>query len=168
MRLLRRQCIKMLGTGLAVGPMLSACQPAAEHSSPTYQQNVAAVVELDDTQWQLAELNSTDGLTGPVRPGDPTRYRLNLRSDGTATLNLDCNVAKGPWSSVNSAEGISGVFSIGPAAMTRAMCPPGSLDQRIANELKYISSYVVKDGRLNLMLMNGSAQIWTRYEGTTP
>jgi heat shock protein HslJ len=159
MRLSGQQCTKAIAIGMAVGPMLTACQPAPQDSSPTHQQNVAAVVELNDTRWQLVELISTDGLTGAVRPGDPNRYLLYLHSDGTATLNLDCNVATGPWSSVNSAEGISGVFSIGPASMTRALCLPDSLDQRIANELKYIRSYVVKDGRLNLRLMNGGVQI---------
>jgi para-nitrobenzyl esterase len=38
-------------------------------------------------------------------------------------------------------------------AITRAMCPPGSLHDRIVKQLPYIRSYVIKDGHLFLSLM---------------
>ena len=38
-------------------------------------------------------------------------------------------------------------------ALTRAMCPPGSLHDRIARDWTNIRSYTVKDGRLFLSLM---------------
>jgi len=37
--------------------------------------------------------------------------------------------------------------------LTRAMCPPGSLHDRIVRHLPIVRSYVVRDGRLFLSLM---------------
>jgi membrane-bound inhibitor of C-type lysozyme len=38
-------------------------------------------------------------------------------------------------------------------AMTRAMCPPGSLHDQIVKQLPNVRSYVLKDGRLFLSLV---------------
>jgi hypothetical protein len=40
----------------------------------------------------------------------------------------------------------------GPLAMTRAMCPPGSLHDRIVKVMGYVRTYVMKDGHLFLSL----------------
>jgi heat shock protein HslJ len=158
--------IASLGVVLALGSTVSACQTDQSDGSATNDANVAQVIELGDTDWQLVELISMDDSVGTVRPSDPTRYQMHLGADGTANLKLDCNRANGPWSSVKSADGFSGVFNLGPAAMTRAMCAPGSLDQRIGRELPYIRSYVVNDGRLNLSLMaDGGIQVWEPSDG---
>lgn len=157
--------LRKYGLLLTLGLTLSACQGSQNSSSANDIPNVMKVVELADTKWQLVELVSTDGLTPNASPVDQNAYQLHLNRDGTANIKLNCNRANGPWSSVNTAEGTSGIFNIGPAAMTRAMCPPDSLDQRIARELKYIRSYVMKDGHLNLLLLNGGSQIWAPLEG---
>ena len=46
-----------------------------------------------------------------------------------------------------------GRLELGPMAMTRAMCAPGSLDHEISKRLFYVRSYVMKDGRLFLSMM---------------
>ena len=38
-------------------------------------------------------------------------------------------------------------------AMTRALCPPGSLHDRIVRDLEHIRSYVLNGGHLHLALM---------------
>ena len=38
-------------------------------------------------------------------------------------------------------------------ALTRAMCPPGSLHDHMVRQWPYVRSYVLKDGRLYLSLM---------------
>ena len=38
-------------------------------------------------------------------------------------------------------------------AITRAMCPPGSLHDRILKDREYVRSYVIKNGHLFLSLM---------------
>ena len=39
------------------------------------------------------------------------------------------------------------------SAVTRAMCPPGSLHDRVVKDMEYVRSYVMKDGHLFLSLM---------------
>ncbi|HXV82180.1 MAG TPA: hypothetical protein VEG60_20090, partial [Candidatus Binatia bacterium] len=57
--------------------------------------------------------------------------------------------------------GGSGSFRIGPLAMTRAHCPPPSLDVRIAKDMEFVRSFIMKDGRLYLSLMaDGGIYVW--------
>jgi para-nitrobenzyl esterase len=42
---------------------------------------------------------------------------------------------------------------LGRLALTRMMCPPGSLHDQIVKRLPYVCSYVIKDGHLFLSLM---------------
>lgn len=162
MRLRRMQIVGIFTAAM----LLSGCQTDSASSSEATAKATTQAVELGGTHWQLVELVSSDDAIGTVRPADPAQYQMQLNADGTAILKLDCNRANGPWSSVKSADGISGIFNIGPAAMTRAMCAPGSLDQRIGRELQYIRAYTLKDGRLNLSMMaDGGIQVWEPNSG---
>lgn len=44
-------------------------------------------------------------------------------------------------------------LQFGPMALTRALCPPDSLHDRVMRDLPYIRSYVLQDGHLFLSLM---------------
>lgn len=148
-------------TLLASTALVASCQTDNSANGEASTKEPLQTVELGGTHWKLVELVSSDDAIGIARPADPTQYQMHLNTDGTANLTLDCNRANGPWSSVKAADGVSGVFSIGPAIMTRAMCAPGSLDTRISRELQFIQSYFVKDGRLYLSLMaDGGIQVW--------
>jgi heat shock protein HslJ len=145
----------------AVGILLAACETDKSTNDAVTGVTQPSSVELSGTRWQLVELISFDDAIGIVRPADPALYQLQLNADGTASFRLDCNRANGPWSSMRAGNGLSGAFTIGPVAMTRAMCAPGSLDQRIGRELQYIRTYTLKDGRLNLAMMaDGGIQVW--------
>jgi hypothetical protein len=50
-----------------------------------------------------------------------------------------------------------GRLELGPPALTRAMCPPGSLHDQIAKHWSYVRSYIVKDGHLFVALMADGA-----------
>jgi META domain len=54
-------------------------------------------------------------------------------------LRLDCNRATARWSATASGP-TGGRLEISAGAMTRAACPPGSLDTRIAGDLEHIRS----------------------------
>jgi heat shock protein HslJ len=89
---------------------------------------------------------------------------MTLNADGTANLQLDCNRGNANWSA-GPAGSESGSFSFGPLAMTRAACPPGSLDERLAREAEYVRTYLLQDGRLHLSLWaDGGIQVWERAE----
>ncbi|HEX7139417.1 MAG TPA: MliC family protein [Vicinamibacterales bacterium] len=118
--------------------------------------------ELVGSSWRLVEVQSSDDTIGRVKPDDPSKYTLSLGADGRAAMRLNCNRATGPWSSrANGAD--SGSFSLGPLAVTKALCAPPSLDQRIARDAEYIRSYVLRDGRLYLNLTaDGGTYVWAR------
>ena len=108
---------------------------------------------LADTEWQLVEFQSMDDAIGTIRPDDPTRYTMRLGADGSVSMQLNCNRATGDWSAEPSAEGTTGSFRFGPLAMTRALCPPPSMDERIARDADYVRGYLLESGNLYLSLM---------------
>jgi heat shock protein HslJ len=116
---------------------------------------------LAETEWQLVEFQSMDDAIGIVRPHDSSLYTMRLNSDGTVAMQLNCNRAMGSWSVEAGANADSGRFTFGMLAMTRAFCPPPSMDESIAAQSQYIRSYLLKDGRLYLSLMaDGGIYVW--------
>ena len=121
---------------------------------------------LAGTEWRLKELVSMDDAIGTVRSADPSLYTMVLGTDGRAQFRLDCNRANGPWFATVSPEARRGEISFGPAAMTRAMCPPGSLDSRIARELQFVRSFSIDGNRLTFSLQaDGGRQVWEKSQG---
>jgi len=122
---------------------------------------VASANPLSGTSWQLLEFQSMDDQVGTQRPEDPALYTMQLNTDGTVSMRLNCNRATGSWSAEASANPDSGHFKFGPLAMTRALCPPPSMDESIAAQSHYIRSYLLKDGNLYLSLMaDGGIYAW--------
>lgn len=98
---------------------------------------------------------------GTVRPSDPTLYTMRLNGDGTLAMRLNCNRATGTWTVEPGSDGASGRFGFGPLAVTRALCPSPSLDERIQSDAEFIRSYLLRDGRLYLSLMaDGGVYGW--------
>lgn len=116
---------------------------------------------LAGTTWRLVEIQSMDDAVGTVYPDDPSIYTMQLNSDSTVTMQLNCNRANGTWTITPSDDGESGGFEFGPLATTRALCPPPSLDERIARDAEYVRSYLIKDERLYMSLMaDGGIYVW--------
>jgi para-nitrobenzyl esterase len=83
-----------------------------------------------------------------LTPDDKSKYTLAFGADGLLSARIDCNRGRGGWKSPEKSR-----LELGPMAVTRAACPPGSLHDRIVKDLPYVRSYVLKDGRLHLSLM---------------
>ena len=116
---------------------------------------------LAGTKWRLVEFQSMDDAIGIQRPKDSSVYTMNLNSDGTVTMQLNCNRATGTWTAKPSDNGTSGNIEFSPLAMTRALCPPPSMDETIAQQSSFIRSYLLKDGKLYLNLMaDGGIYVW--------
>jgi para-nitrobenzyl esterase len=64
------------------------------------------------------------------------------------SVRIDCNRGRGTWDSAGKNQ-----LQFGPLALTRAMCPPESLHDRIVKQWPFVRSYMMKDGRLFLSLM---------------
>ncbi|HSF19094.1 MAG TPA: META domain-containing protein [Vicinamibacteria bacterium] len=139
-----------LPCAVAKGTPQESEPPAAVSKSP-----------LVDITWRLLEIQSMDDAIGTVRPDDPSAYTMQLNRDGTFNMRLDCNRATGTWTAEPSQDGSSGRFELGPLAMTRALCPPPRLDERVAKDAPFIRSFLLKDGRLYLSLMaDGGIYAW--------
>ena len=101
---------------------------------------------LGGTSWQLAGFQGGDGKV--LRPDDKAKYTIAFGSDGSVSARIDCNRGRGTWKSQGRNQ-----LEFGPLALTRAMCPPGSLHDQIVKQWGFVRSYVIKDGRLFLSLM---------------
>ncbi len=111
---------------------------------------------LAGTSWRLIEIQSMDDEIGTARHEGNAPYTMTFGQDGRVSMVLNCNRANGPWSATSA-----GSLQIGPLAMTRAFCAPPSLDTRIARDMDYVRSYLLKDGRLYLSLMaDGGIYAW--------
>jgi para-nitrobenzyl esterase len=105
-----------------------------------------AAPSLAGTSWQLVGFKGGDDTE--VTPDDKSKYTLAFAPDGSLTARMDCNRGRGTWKSA-----APGQVELGPMALTRAMCPPGSLHDCIVRHLPMVRSYVIRDGRLFLSLM---------------
>jgi heat shock protein HslJ len=103
-------------------------------------------VGLGGTSWQLVQVQYSDGQV--MTPTDRSKYTVAFGKDGRASMRVDCNRGSGTWKSTQA-----GQLVFGPLAMTRAVCPPGSLYDRFVKDMGFVRSYVMKDGHLFLSLM---------------
>lgn len=90
--------------------------------------------------WEWVELVTP---VETVRVDDPAGYTLRLDDGDRVALRADCNRATG-----TATFAADGTVAFKPMAMTRAMCPPGSLSDRYVRELSRGARWFVKDGAL--------------------
>ena len=108
--------------------------------------NAQSAQGLAGTSWQLVKFQGGDGET--LTPDDRAKYTIGFGVDGQLTARIDCNRGRGSWKSSGTNQ-----LQLGPLALTRALCPPGSMHDHIVKQWGYIRSYVVKDSHLFLSLM---------------
>lgn len=127
---------------------LGACSslPAASESDAQAAQTLPPFA---NQRWYLVQIQSMDDRVFKPKPG--VEYSFELNVDGWAVV-ADCNRGRGmiKWTPP------SGLMP-GPIAMTRAVCPPGSLSQRYVQNLGFVRSFVLQDGRLFLATMADGA-----------
>jgi heat shock protein HslJ len=122
--------------------LFAACGGLARAPSP------AGAPDLRGTAWRLVRFQGGDGTI--LTPDDPSRYTIAFGSDGQLSVRIDCNRGRGTWTSPEP-----GRLELGPLALTRATCPPGSLHDRVVRHWAFVRSWVVRDGHLFLSLMAG-------------
>ena len=133
-----RHRLQMVAAGAVVA--LGAC------ASPTPTESSVATAGLEGSSWRLVQISMSDGVTRPAI--ERSRYTVGFGANGVLNVRFDCNRGSGTWKS----SGPNNV-EFGPLALTRAMCPVGSLHDELVRQWPYVRSYVVKDGRLHLALM---------------
>jgi para-nitrobenzyl esterase len=125
-------------TGLIL--LLAAC------SAGTQPPSQSAAPGLGGTAWQLVKFQGSDDKT--LIPDDMTKYTIAFAEDGGLSVRIDCNRGRGTWKSSGPTQ-----VQFGLLALTRAMCPPGSLHDQIVKHWEFVRSYILKDGHLFLSLM---------------
>lgn len=142
--------------------LVAACASNAATSQPASASAPASPDGLSGTRWRLSEVQSMDDAQGTAKAGDRD-YEITFGVDGRAAMKLDCNRGAASYTVVPSGEPASGSVTFGAAALTRAMCPPGSLDTRIARDLQYVRGYRILGDTLSLSLMaDGGIYLWKR------
>ena len=101
---------------------------------------------LGGTSWQLVKFQGGDEKT--LVPDDRAKYTIQFNADNSVSARIDCNRGRGIWKSPGLNQ-----LQLGPLALTRAMCPPGSLHDQLVKHWEYVRSYLIKDGHLFLSLM---------------
>ncbi len=119
----------------------------------------AASDALTSTSWQLVRFEGGDDTV--LTPDDGAKYTLDFEPDGRLIARVDCNRGVGTWTSEGPSQ-----LEFGPIGLTRAMCPSGSLHDRVARDFEYVRTYVIQDGHLFLSLM-ADAGIY-EYEPSSP
>lgn len=95
--------------------------------------------------WQWESLRDPSGQSD-LDIEQPESYTLELRADGRYQIVADCNTGNGVYTLEDSS------LSVKTGAMTRALCPPGSLSDRFVSLLGNVATYVLADGKLVLNL----------------
>lgn len=122
-----------------VALLLAAC---ASTSTPP----AAESTSLEGSSWRLVQIAMSDGVTRPAI--ERSRYTIGFGPQGVLNVRFDCNRGRGSWQSSGP-----GNLEFGPLALTRALCPVGSLHDELVRQWPYVRSYLIRDGRLFLSLM---------------
>ena len=65
-----------------------------------------------------------------------------------ARVRFDCNRGRGTWQAPGPHE-----LTFGQLALTRVLCPPGSLHDRLVKDWAFVRTYTLRGGHLYLALM---------------
>ncbi len=102
--------------------------------------------------WHMTK--AVHGNDPPVVPKDPSQvHRCSSVTDGTLSLLADCNRGRGSYSADPPK------LHVGPAAITRMMCPPGSLDTIFLRDLSAAATFDIDDGELHVTTKDGLATL---------
>ena len=142
---MRMRLLLVLGAASALAACSTSPPPSAPTTAPAGAPSIAPA-NLQGSSWRLVQIAMSDGVTRPAI--DRSRYTLGFGADGVLNVRFDCNRGRGSWMSAGA-----GDLEFGPLALTRAMCPMGSLHDELVRQWPHVRSYVIKDGRLFLVLM---------------
>ncbi len=139
----RTSRMTFLAGALVTGVLLGGCEKPA---TPPAAATPTANANLAGTSWQLVKVTGSDGKS--VKPDDRSKYTLSFEPDGGVVARIDCNRGHATWKSEAPHQ-----LALGPLALTRMMCPEGSMHDRVAADWGAVRSYAIKDGHLFLALM---------------
>ena len=93
-----------------------------------------------------------------VAPRDATLYTVQFMPDGALYIRADCNSGRGTYELVGES------LTVGPLALTRAACAPGSLSEPFVGQIAGAVSLHVGEVELTVGLPDGSTMTFTAQE----
>lgn len=112
------------------------------------------VFDLQDTNWQLLNMKVLGGFL--FTPDDPSKYRLNFRTDNRLTGTSDCNTITGYYFQDNTG------LRFDPFVSTRKLCSPGSLHNNLVLILKDVNEIEFRDEKM--YMTNGNDGVELEFE----
>jgi heat shock protein HslJ len=107
--------------------------------------------EVLERQWQWVGGTSA-GKNLSV--AEPAQYTIRFTSEGRIEVRADCNRGVGTYS-IGAQQGLS----LGPIALTRAMCLRGSQSDQFIQMLTSVRAYALQDGQLRLSLPGNTGEM---------
>jgi heat shock protein HslJ len=157
----------VLSSVVLAGGLLAGCARGQPDSTPqappppAVGANVTAdsalPADVVDVTWQWVSFTTP---VEQVSVDAPERYTLRFERSGHVSVRADCNRGMTTY----SAGADRRIALHGPIALTRAMCPPGSLSDRFATEVTRGTSYFLRDGDLFLELPFDSGTLQFRRQ----
>ena len=123
------------GTGEATGEGAMTEEPADDTAAE------APAAGLAGTAWNWVQTQYANDTI--AAPADPTLYVLTFGTDGTVSMQDDCNVLNGTFT-----EGENGELTIDLQTSTMAACAPESLHDQFVLDLAGVASYLLQDGSM--------------------
>ncbi|MEP6923012.1 MAG: META domain-containing protein [Pyrinomonadaceae bacterium] len=99
--------------------------------------------ELKNTVWRWDSLETPTAVTAVDKPEN---YQIEFTADGKVRVQADCNRGNGAY------QASAGKLHFSNIALTRAMCPPGSLDNRFLRGLGAAQDYRIEGNTLLIEL----------------
>ncbi len=107
---------------------------------------------IEDTTWRLTSLRLSDGSV--LAPGNPDDYTLQLYA-GIALVQADCNQSRSSYRLEGPA------LTLEEMALTRAMCPPGSLHDAYVAALTNVKGFSMDIDDLVLATTEGERLVFS-------
>jgi len=142
--------------GCATGTGAVPAKPADQATAPAASPRPAAAPALIGTTWAWQKTIMSDDKR--FAPGAPARYTVTFGADGRMAVQADCNRGAGGYELDEAQRRIR----TGPMALTRAMCPEGSLDTVFAQQLSRIQGWLFEGPGLVLTLDYDSGSMFFR------
>jgi heat shock protein HslJ len=140
---------KILSRGLTLSTLLIFVLSSSQFSLAQEEDTA-----LEGTNWQLLNMKVLGGFL--FTPIDPSKYRLNFRSENRLTGTSDCNTITGSYFQESTG------FRFEPFVSTRKLCPPGSLHNNLALILKDVNAIEFRDGKM--YMTNGYDGVELEFE----
>ena len=136
---------------LGLAAWLAGCQRPAVERAPALPPEVVGVT------WQWI------ALTAPgeeVAPGAPKRDTIAFQPDGRVVLQADCNRGASTYSVAADRH-----LTLGPIALTRMACAPGSASDRYVAALDRVTRYDLDPGGDLVLELTPGASLRFRRQG---